>query len=1014
MTGGLREALRIGLMLVATAALAVASPALLATSRAAAQEPGPRPVQPPVRPPAPEDPAEPADTLDAAADSLPADTAAAAAADTLAPPDTVAGPDTTRAAAGRAVPRGGAGTDVTDPLYQRLAGDARPGQIVYRGDHLTLYPSDKVILLSGSAEAVQDSTVLAAKRITYAREENLIQALGGASVKRGSSTLAADTLVLDQGSGNVATFGPSRLEEPGAGEVTGEGVRYSLDRRAGFVAGGRTQYDVWYLEGEAMNKIGERTFVVEDGTFTTDPEDPPDYHFSSGHIKLRRDDVILARPVVLYVSDVPILYLPWYLEPLGTGRKSGILRPKIGLNTLVNASGSERNVQDLGYYWAISDFMDGQAALDWFSRSRTILRADYRYSVRYLLRGSAHFERVWNRTRNSRDTLMRVAHDHEFDTSTQLRVDANISTSRQFFEDNSFDPDRLLQRALRSNASFSRRFTWGNLTAGAFSDFKLQQERTDFKIPSLQLTLNTRPLFPGSRLDRGWKQNLQVGASTSFDWDYATQGDSVSGQDSTVINEQTSVSRVTLSGPFDLLGFIKTTPSMDFTETLFQNRARPDSIVDASEESFGHLETVGASLSLAANVFRIFQGGPGPVTKLRHTMQPQLSFRWQPGTTAREELPFGFPGGGGTEVLNATFAMSNNVDLKVRETRATARRRDEEEQRVRRAREAGLLRSLGELTLEEQTLLDSMAVADSLGEVEEEVREDSLDAARERGEAVEEAADSLAEAGAGEEEPGDLRPRRRGTTAGEDEDYTERTVRLLSVRNRLGFDFVRNSEPNRLGFSNLSTDLSSQASEAISVNVSLNHDLVDERRETVDSLTVLDEVFDPFLSSITTVLRFGGGSGLRRERSARDSRDFGNDEVTDAEAGQGAFSDGVGLGDAPPGFEAIQSSSLGRWEVDLTHSLSRSRDADSRQSVRFGTSFNPTENWHLRYRSGYDITEGRFQDQSVSLVRDMNRWQATLNLNVFPSEPQDRVLVELAVFLRDLPDLRIPYRARRE
>jgi lipopolysaccharide export system protein LptA len=1003
------------------AALAVAAAICVLVSAladaAAAQEPGPRPAQPPARPAAPEVPGAPADTLEAPADTLEPD--GAAPADTL-------GPDTTAAggAAGRAAGRAAAAVaDVSDPLYQRLAGDARPGQVVYRADRLTLYPSDRVILLSGSAEAVQDSTVLAAGRITYAREENLVQALGNATVTRGSSTLAADTLVLDQGSGNVATFGPSRLDEPGAGEVTGEGVRYSMDRRAGFVAGGRTQYDVWYLEGQAMNKIGERTFVVEEGTFTTDPQEPPDYHFSSEHIKLRRDDVILARPVVLYVSDVPILYLPWYLEPLGTGRKSGILRPKIGLNTLVNAPGSERNVQDLGYYWALSDFMDAQLALDWFSRSRTILRADYRYSVRYLLRGSAHFERVWNRTRNSEDTLLRVAHDHEFDPSTQLRVDANVSTSRQFFEDNSFDPDRLLQRALRSNASFSRRFTWGNLTAGAFSDFKLQQERTDFKIPSLQLTLNTRPLFPGSRLDRNWKQNLQIGASTSFDWDYATQGDSVSGRDSTVLNEQTSVTRVTLSGPFDLLGFIKTTPSVDFSETLFQNRALPDSIVEASDESFGHLETLGATLSLAANVFRIFQGGPGPVTKMRHTTQPQLSLRWQPETTPREELPFGFPGGGGTEVLNATFAISNNLDLKVRETRATARRREEEEERLRRAREAGLLRSLGELTLEEQALLDSMAVADSLGELEEEARDDSVDAARERGETGEdgETADTAGAIGAdsaaveaGEEQPDAPRARRRpAPPARDEEEYTERTVRLLSVRNRLGFDFVRNAEPNRLGFSNFSTDVSSQASDAFSVNVSLNHDLVDERRETVDSLTVVDEVFDPFLSSVTTVVRFGGGSGLRGERLPRDARSFG-EEVTDAEAGQGAFSDGVGLGDAPPGFEAIQSSSLGRWEVDLTHSLSRSRTSDARQSVRFGTSFNPTENWHLRYRSGYDITGGRFQDQSVSLVRDLNRWQATLNLNVFPSEPQDRVLVELAVFLRDIPDLRIPYRARRE
>jgi hypothetical protein len=1014
---------------------------------AAAQAPGDTlpPVQAPADAPAPP-PGAPLPPTPQAPDPVAADTVAA----TPAAPALPGAPPLAPGAAGDSLQG--------DALYRKLVGESEPGQIVYQGERLTLYPSDQVILLSGKAHAEQDSTVLTAERIAYVRDENIIQAFGGAMVQRGANSLASDTLFFDQGSGEVSTFGPSTLREAGK-EVSGQNLKYSMDRRSGLLASGKTTYERWYLRGEDMSKIGERTFVVQDGTFTTDPAEVPDYHFGASDIKLKQGDVIIAKPVVLFVSDVPIFYLPWYVEPLGQGRKSGILRPSIGINTLINANRDERNVQDLGFYWAINDYMDGQAALDWFSESRTILRFDFRYALRYLLRGSAHYEHVWNRSARSRDTLLRLAHDHEFDTSTYLRVDANFATSRSFFQRNSFDPNRLLQRALRSNASFGRRFTWGNLSVGASSDFRLQEDRTDFKLPQLNLSLNTRPLFPGSRLDRNWKQNLQIGAATSFDFDLTTQGDSLTGRDSTLVNAQTSITRATLSGPFDLFGFINTNPSLDFTETLFNNNALPDSLAAEGADGFGNLETFGASLSFAANVFRVFQGGPGPVTKVRHTFSPQLSFRYQPATTPREELPLGFPGGGGAKALSAFFTMANNIDIKVRETTEQAQRREDDEDRIRRAREAGLLKPRAELTLDEQMQLDSIAVADSLAKLEAEVVEDSTDAAKERLERRVETPEEVAgepaagepaageaaagEAAAGEPAAGEAAAReaeaeaaaaaqearvraeieaKRGAEAGAgvqpageaaaEEQFTERSIRLFSLRNRVGFDFVRNSDPRLLGLSSLSSDLSTEVSGAVSFNVSANHDLVDTR-PLDDAEGTTEEFFDPFLSSLNTSVRFGGGQEVFGGRYLRGQRRF-DEQVNDAEAGQGALSDGVGLGDEPPGFEAVQSSSLGRWEVDLTHSLSRQREAESRQSVRFGTSFNPTENWHLRYGSGYNITDGEFQDQTVSLVRELNRWQATLSLYVFPAEPQDRVLVEFAVFLRDIPDLRIPYRTRRE
>jgi hypothetical protein len=135
----------------------------------------------------------------------------------------------------------------------------------------------------------------------------------------------------------------------------------------------------------------------------------------------------------------------------------------------------------------------------------------------------------------------------------------------------------------------------------------------------------------------------------------------------------------------------------------------------------------------------------------------------------------------------------------------------------------------------------------------------------------------------------------------------------------------------------------------------------------------------------------------------------------DARAGRGAEESleqarerlADGSGDPGEGF--------GPWSLSLTHSWTRSRDGNAnRQSLGIGGQLLPSSHWSLNYRTTYDINDNEIQGQTLNLVRDLHDWQATLGINFFPSEPQDRVLVSFAVFLRDVPDLQIPYRVRRE
>ena len=69
--------------------------------------------------------------------------------------------------------------------------------------------------------------------------------------------------------------------------------------------------------------------------------------------------MLVARPVTLYVRDVPILWLPFMFQDLRPGRHSGMLIPQFGINDIVRPTDDyNRQVTNIGYYWAPNDYFD--------------------------------------------------------------------------------------------------------------------------------------------------------------------------------------------------------------------------------------------------------------------------------------------------------------------------------------------------------------------------------------------------------------------------------------------------------------------------------------------------------------------------------------------------------------------------------------------------------------------------------------------------------------------------------
>ncbi|MEK7381432.1 MAG: putative LPS assembly protein LptD, partial [Gemmatimonadota bacterium] len=124
----------------------------------------------------------------------------------------------------------------------------------------------------------------------------------------------------------------------------------------------------WVLRGNlAIDSTGNRIFGAS-GEITSCDLPVAHYHFQAKEVKWMSSSLMVGRPAVLYIRDVPIAWLPFIFQETKPGRKSGILVPQFGFNDIVrNSAGYRRQVTDFGYYWAINDYLDAEVRFNWYA-----------------------------------------------------------------------------------------------------------------------------------------------------------------------------------------------------------------------------------------------------------------------------------------------------------------------------------------------------------------------------------------------------------------------------------------------------------------------------------------------------------------------------------------------------------------------------------------------------------------------------------------------------------------------
>ncbi|HEX9310827.1 MAG TPA: putative LPS assembly protein LptD, partial [Gemmatimonadaceae bacterium] len=286
-------------------------------------------------------------------------------------------------------------------------------------------------------------------------------------------------------------------------------MAYNVELHRGVVTNIATQIaetgENWFVQGKTAAFVSdtsrgrETAFYVRSGTITSCDDSIPDYHFRSNEIKMVSKNIMVARPAILYIGEVPILWLPFIFQDIRSGRRSGVLTPRFGVSELFrNSPTYRRHVENLGYYFALSDYMDAQFALDWRSGSRPsegdpgYVRFNGEMQYRWLDRfmtgrvGLLHH----SQRDGSANTGLSWHHDQAFSDATHLSADINYVTNTFIQRTTAFNPASVLATIL-STANYQTKLGQASMSLGGSRTQHPGRAEVDQNFPNFSISSPT-------------------------------------------------------------------------------------------------------------------------------------------------------------------------------------------------------------------------------------------------------------------------------------------------------------------------------------------------------------------------------------------------------------------------------------------------------------------------------------------------------------------------------------------
>jgi len=512
---------------------------------------------------------------------------------------------------------------------------------------------------------------------------NQIHLIGDAYVKYQDSEIKAGYIIFDFikkeafAQSTVGTDGkPTGVPtfKSSSQEFQYKKMKFNFETQKGIVYEAFTQQGEYFVHGAVTKFVSKAadSLIVDDVVFnknsliTTCNHPNPHYGIRSTKLKLIPDKLAVIGPSRLEIAGIPTpLFIPFAFMPLIQGQRSGII-----FGGQQGFEFSERlgfGFREVGYYWALNDYMDLRVTGDIYSRGSYGVRLASNYAKRYKYRGnlqlgySAQFTEVegsLDRNANKSFTFG-LSHNQDSKAHPYLTIGGNLRFTTNDFDRNNYnDAQSQLENIINSNFRISHTLPSIdalslNITIGHSQNTRTR--KIDFTLPNVELRMKT--IYPFKKKQRSgkekWYEKLNVRYNSQMK-NFVSTRDTILFTSETLDRLQTGLSHsAQAAASFNVLNYFQLSPSINYDEywvlkTLekdfnprteysrdpFTNELDSTEIIidDNFNNGFARYNEFRTSLNLSTNLFGTVLFSKGKLRGLRHTMKPSIGLTFTPST----------------------------------------------------------------------------------------------------------------------------------------------------------------------------------------------------------------------------------------------------------------------------------------------------------------------------------------------------------------------------------------------
>lgn len=500
--------------------------------------------------------------------------------------------------------------------------------------------------------------------------------------------------------------------------VIPDSIRFNFDTERALIWNSRTEQqaglgsfgaDAMKVLAEVTKKENDSVYFLKDGKLTTSKDTvDPDYYIRVRKAKFVPGKKIIAGYSNMYLVDVPTpIALPFAYFPLTTGRTAGLIFPSFTQDPNRGFA-----IQNGGYYFPISDYVDLSIMGDFFTNGSYGVRTQSIYAKRYRFRGNVNF-RYENQVFSQkgfddfrRTTLynLQISHSQDAKANPNSRFSASVNLGSSQYFTNSFNQinvQNTQNNNLSSSISYSKTFPnypSVNVSLTATHNQNTNTQEVNLTLPTLQASMER--IFPFAKRDgikKGIIQNL------NFQYNLRAENRIRTNEEDFLTGRMFDDARVgarhtlPISTNFKVAKYFSVTVGGNYEDVwtleTFNRGLDPDNpdsnteVVLDTINGFDRYNQYGLSASVGTTLYGTFNFGEDKkIQAIRHVMRPQIGWAYTPSF---EQFYDTYTDNNGEEVLfsrfegtlngapslnksnSITFSLQNTIEAKVRDKDST-------------------------------------------------------------------------------------------------------------------------------------------------------------------------------------------------------------------------------------------------------------------------------------------------------------------------------------------------------